>query len=87
MNHRDYLYDNWKQLLALNLPNTHPELKLFRNNLLRGNLKWMIRRLIGGVPSDSPENIERWIAEGRMLPKPEFTRMRHVDENIKHKNK
>lgn len=86
MNLRDYLYDNWKEILAANLPRDHEQMRIWRRCLLRGNLHWMVRRLIGGIPSDGEENIKKWIAAGEMLAPDEFTRRRRVDESRKHKN-
>lgn len=86
MSIRNHLYDNWKQLLALNLPKDNQEMRLWRRNLLRGNLHWTIRRLIGGIPSDGEEQINRWVAAGEMLPPSVFTQKRRY-EDLKRKNK
>ncbi len=85
MNLRDNLHDGFKEILAAQLPRDHFDMRVFRR-LLRGNFQWMVRQLIGGVPSDSKENIERWIKEGVMLPPDEFTRKRRY-EDLKRKDK
>ena len=60
-------------------------MKLLRH-LIRGNLGWMVRRLIGGLPSEPQEEIDMWIAQGIMNPPDEFTRRRHYEAR-KSKNK
>jgi len=83
----DHLYDNWKQIYALpDGPQKDFDMRVVRR-LIKGNLQWMIRQLIGGVPGiDDPEWIKKKIAEGEMLPPDEFTRKRRIDEDRKRKN-
>ena len=86
MSYRDLVYSNWKAVFAL--PADHPEkaqhMRIVRM-LIKGNLNWLIRRLIGGVPSDDEEFIKKAIAEGHMNPPDEFIRRRR--EDLKRQNK
>lgn len=85
MNYRDLVYDNWKAIFAL--PDSDPAKARHMNIvrlLIRGNLHWLIRQLIGGVPSDSDEFVEKAVAEGVMNPPDEFIRRRR--EDFKRKN-
>lgn len=81
----DHLYDNWKAVYALpiNDPNKAQHMRLVRS-MTRGNLHWLIRRLIGGIPSDGDDFIAKAIADGEMNPPDEFTRRRR--EDLKRKN-
>lgn len=82
----DHLYSNWKAVY--DMPSGHAKDHNMKNIKLmtRGNLQWLIRRLIGGVPSDGAQWIKKWIAAGEMMPPSEFTRKKRY-EDLKRKNK
>jgi len=82
----EHLYDNWKAVHALPPGSQRDENMRNVKMLCRGNLHWVIRRLIGGVPSDGEEWCKEKIAAGEMCPPLEFTRKRR-HEDLKRKNK
>lgn len=89
---RTHLYSNWIQVYEM--PDGPQKQACMKNikAMTKGNLHWLVRRLIGGIPSDSDEDIERWVKEGVMEPinnLDSFYRSRRDkrrNENIKRKN-
>jgi hypothetical protein len=82
----EWLYDNWKQVYDMRPGVDCDHQMAMVGRLARGNLHWLIRRLIGGVLSDQDEWIEKWIARGEMAPPSEFSRKRRY-EALKRQNK
>lgn len=81
----EHLYDNWRAVYSLPLGDERTANMKNVRMLSRGNLHWFIRQLIGGVPSDGEDFINKKIAAGEMLaPTEDIRRLRH--ENRKRKN-
>jgi hypothetical protein len=82
---KDYLYPHWRKVYN-SPPSTAKDDSMRTIKVMtKGNLHWFIRQLIGGLPSDGEQWVNRWVAEGKMLEPSVFTRQRRY-ENSKRKN-
>jgi hypothetical protein len=75
-----YSHDNWNQIWNMPLSESRDRRLRLVGSLARGNLRWFVRRLIGGISSDNPEDIESWISSGKMLRATHMKRDRSADD-------